>query len=122
MTFPIIQYKATNVHLEDSWKTLVEQKFKTLEKYLGKATDSRCHVEFEKIVSHKTGYIHRVEANVYANGRMHRAEATEHSFEVAIDTVREELDRELAKENEKRETLVKTGGRKLKNMLRFGKQ
>jgi len=121
MAFPNIQFKGTNVQVEGVWQDLVAQKFRTLEKYLGKVTDAHCQVEFEKIVSHQNGDIHRVEANLYAGGKMHRAEATLGSFEAAIDVVREELDRELAKTNEKRDTLVKKGGRKLKEMLRFGK-
>ncbi len=49
------------------------------------------------------------------------AETVEESFELAIDVVRQELDRELAKTNEKKETLLKRGGRKVKDMLRFGR-
>lgn len=120
MAFPMIQFKGTNVHIDPKWETLVEQKFSTLAKYLGTRTDTKCEVEFEKITAHQSGQIHRVEANLFAWGKMHRAEATEFSFEVAIDAVRAELDRELAKNNEKKETLFKKGGRKIKEMLRFG--
>jgi ribosomal subunit interface protein len=121
MTFPMIQYKATNVPLEGTWQDLVEQKFKVLEKYLGNETDVKCQVEFEKVAPHQNGDVHRVEANFSVRGKLYRAEATESSFELAIDKVREELDREMAKANEKRETLLKRGGQKFKNMLRFGK-
>ena len=38
MTFPIIQYKATNVEINAVWQDLVEQKFKSLEKYIGNET------------------------------------------------------------------------------------
>ena len=121
MALPTIQFKGTNVHVDSQWEHLVEQKFSTLGKYLGNETDTKCEVEFEKIASHQTGQIHRVEANLFASGKLHRAEATEFSFEVAIDAVKNELDRELAKNNEKQETLFKKGGRKIKEMLRFGK-
>jgi len=121
MEFPMIQYKATNVALEGKWQDLVEQKFRTLSKYLKNHTEGTCQVEFEKIVSHQNGNIHRVEANLHCEGKLFRAEATENSFELAIDQVRAELDRELAKSNEKRETLMKKGGRRIKEMLRFGK-
>lgn len=99
----------------------MEQKFSSLEKHMGSQSDVSCNVEFEKMVAHQTGDIHRVEANVYANGKMFRAEATEQSFEVAIDMVRKELERELSKAHEKRDTLLKRGRRKIKDMLRFGR-
>lgn len=121
MSFPVIQYKATNTHIEALWKELIAQKFKTLEKYLGSQTDLACHIEFEKLTSHQNGDVHRVEVNLSANGKMFRAEATEGSFEVAIDTVRKELERELSKAHEKHDTLIKRGRRKIKEMLRFGK-
>jgi len=123
MTFPLIQYKATNVELDPQWQTLVDQKFQSLEKYISKETDAKCDVEFEKETGdhHHTGKIHRVEANLFAGGRLYRAVASEESFQKAIDAVRSDLDRELAKANEKRETLIKRGGRKIKDMLRFGK-
>lgn len=123
MAFPTIQFKATNIHMDGTWQTLVEQKFQSLEKYLGEETDTKCDVEFEKETGehHNAGKIHRVEANLFLHGKLYRAEASEESFEKAIDSVRAELDRELARANEKRETLLKRGGRKLKEMLRFGK-
>jgi ribosomal subunit interface protein len=123
MTFPIIQYKATNVEINAVWQDLVEQKFKSLEKYIGNETDAKCDVEFEKETGghHNAGKLHRVEANLFVHGKLHRAEASEESFEKAIDAVRAELDRELGRAHEKRETLIKRGGRKLKEMLRFGK-
>lgn len=121
MAFPSIQFKATNVHLENHWRDTVEQKFRTLEKYLGTQKDLSCHVEFERLTAQLTGDINRVEATLYANGKVFRAEATEHSFELAIDTVRKELERELSKAHEKHDTLIKRGRRKIKDMLRFGR-
>lgn len=119
----MIRYKATNIPLEGTLQDLVEQKFRTLEKYIGEETDTKCDVEFEKETGehHNSGKIHRVEANLSVRGKLYRAVASEENFEKAIDEVRAELDRELAKFNEKRETLLKRGGRKFKEMLRFGK-
>lgn len=121
MAFPMIQYKATNTHLDGAWQDLIEQKFKSLEKYLKGATDTKCQVEFEKTAPHQNGDVHRVEVNLFVSGKLFRAEATEHSFELAIDEVKAELDRELNKSHKKSETLLKKGGRKIKDMLRFGK-
>ncbi len=123
MAFPTIQFKATNVVIDTAWQDLVEQKFQSLEKYVGNETDAKCDVEFEKETGdhHNSGNLHRVEANLFLHGKLYRAEASEETFEKAIDAVRSELDRELARFNERRETLIKRGGRKLKQMLRFGR-
>lgn len=119
----MIQFKATNVELDEAWQILVDQKFQTLEKYIGDETDTKCDVEFEKETGehHNNGNIYRVETNLFLRGKLYRAVACEENFEKSIDAVRAELDRELAKSNEKRETLIKRGGRKIKEMLRFGK-
>jgi ribosomal subunit interface protein len=121
MTFPNIQFKATNVTIEDKWQIQLEDKFETLAKYLGYHTDSTCHVEFERITAHQSGNICRVEATLFAHGKTFRAEATEQSFENAIDAVKKDLERELAKAHKKHDTLIMRGRRKIKELLRFSK-
>ena len=49
---------------------------------------------------------------------MFRAEATEETFEIAIDVVRNELDQAMRKSHEKRDSLKRQGGRKIKEMIR----
>lgn len=120
MAFPTIQFKATNTVLEGAWQDLVERKFQSLHRYVGKATDLTCTVEFEKIGVHQNGRVFRVEANFFRDGQLFRAEATEESFERAIDVVRGELDRELARALGKRDTLIRRGGRMIKSMLQRG--
>jgi ribosomal subunit interface protein len=121
MTFPTIQFKATNTVLEGTLQDTIERKLQTLARYMGEATDTTCAVEFEKIAAHQHGNVHRVEVNLYCDGRLFRAEATEESFENAIDKVRSQLDTEMKKSAKRHETLVKRGGRMLKEMMRFGK-
>lgn len=121
MSFPTIQFKASQVTVSDALKTLVEQKFESLEKYIGDETDVQCEVEFERVAPHQNGPVFRVEANVWLAGTLHRAEATEDSFERAVDQVRAELDSEIRNSRKKRDSMVKKGGRKLKEMLRFGR-
>jgi ribosomal subunit interface protein len=120
MTFPTIQYKATNVYIEGRWKNALEQKSRTLTKHLGTQQDISCYVEFEKLAAHTSGEIHRVEMNLYVHGKTFRAEAIESSFENAIDLVYKEIERELFKAHKKHDTLIKRGRRKIKEMLRFG--
>ena len=117
MSFPMIQFKATNTELSGTLQDLIEQKLVPLEKYIADATDAKCEVEFEKETTHQTGRIYRVEVNLFARGTLHRVEATERSFEEAIDEVRDEIDKSLRRTNKKQDTLTKRGARKLKERL-----
>ena len=117
---PTINFKATNTEVDDSLKTLAEQKLQALEKFV-QDTPAILDVEFEKVTAQQSGNIYRVEANMQLDGWLFRAQSTMDSFEKAIDEVRDQLDKELRRNAKKQETLFKKGARKIKEMLRFGK-
>lgn len=121
MAFPTITTKVTNTTIADDLKDVLETKFGSLEKFIGDETDVTCDVEFEKVAPHENGPIYRIEANLLVAGVMHRAESTMESFEQAIDEVRDQLDKELRRRNKKHATLLKRGGRRIKDMMRFGR-
>jgi len=118
MSFPSVNMKAP--HVDAELRDLFEKKLHTLEKFIGEETDVKCEAELRKITAHNNGKIHQAKVNLWLHGRMYRAQATENSFEMAIDEVRNELDKELRRANDKRGNLMKRGGRKIKEMLRFG--
>lgn len=120
MAFPTIQFKATNTELDQTLTNLVEQKFASLDKFFEDDAHMHCEVEFEKETAHQSGNHFRVEANLTVGGTLHRAEASEENFEKAIDTVRNELDKEIRRTTSKKETLFKKGSRAVKDMMRFG--
>lgn len=120
MAFPTITTRVTNTDIAGDLKNILEQKLYSLEKFIGNETDVKCDVEFEKVAPHEKGPIFRVEVNLLVAGVMHRAEATKESFAEAIDEVRNQLDKELRRHNKKQNTLLKKGGRQLKEMARFG--
>ena len=122
MSIQHIQYKSSNVEIKPEWQELLEAKFTSLDKYLGNETALRCDVEFEKVAPQQSGNIHRVEVNLLVAGTMYRAEAIELSFEIAIDEVRSELDKELRRARTKKESLYRKGRRAIKNMMRRGDQ
>lgn len=113
MTFPT-NVKLTNAVVPPQLQAILEQKLVTLEKYIGDETDVVCEVEFEKVAPKENGPVHRLEINLYVAGTLYRAEATANSFEMAIDEVRDELDKEMRRNKSKRLTLLKKGGRKIK--------
>jgi ribosomal subunit interface protein len=117
MTFPTINYKFNGLAEAPALTDIVEQKCVTLEKYLRDHGAITCDVEFEKVAPQQNGQVHRVEVNLKVDGNLFRAVATEESFEKAIDAVRDGLDQELRHAKEKRETLVKQGGREVKEQM-----
>lgn len=116
-----ITFKHTNSDTDATIRPVVAQKLAGLEKYIGGETDVRTEVEFEKVPSHKTGNVCRVEINIFVAGDVFRAETTEATFEAALDVVKDELDQEMRRTHKKRNSLFRRGGRKLKEMIRFGK-
>ena len=117
MTFPTITYKFNGLEEAKSLAVVVEQKIAPLERLVSETAHVLCEVEFEKLTSQHHGRIFRVEANLNVNGDLFRAEATEESFEAAIDEVRNELDKELSRAKDKHVTLDKDAGRIVKQQL-----
>lgn len=116
MTFPTINYKYNSIEEAKSLAEVVDQKFVTLERFVGN-NPAACEVEFEKVAAHLHGRIYRVEANLSIKGELYRAEATEESFERAIDEVRHGLEQELSKAKDKHHTLEKDSGRAMKEQM-----
>jgi ribosomal subunit interface protein len=120
MSFPIINFKFTNTDTDQKLQDIASNKFSTLEKFIGEAP-TICEVEFEKITNHRQqGNIHRAEINLEVNGKLYRAEATAETFERAIDEVRSEIDESLRRARGKEDTMLKKGGRRLKQILNWG--
>lgn len=117
MTFPLINFKFNNLDEAHALADLVEQKLNSIEKYLNNENSGTCDVEFSKVAAQQNGQIHRVEVNLMLGGNLYRAEATEESFEKAIDEVRDELDKELRRAKEKQATLDIQAGRDAKEKM-----
>ena len=120
MVFENITFKHTNSQVSEKIHSLVSSKFEALGKYIEAGVPARAEVEFERVASHKTGPICRMEANIWVDGKLYRAETTQETFEAAVDVIKSELDQELRKANTKRTSLFRRGSRKIKEMMRFG--
>jgi len=120
MAFSNINFKFNDIPEAQELDEVVKKKLESFNKYLQGNEKVSVDVEFQKVASHHSGQIHHVEINIRINGELYRAEATEESFEKAIDEVKDELDKELRRAKEKQLTLEKEGGREAKKMLRNG--
>ena len=102
-------------------QNLVNEKFSTLEKLVGRAASPAalaCEIE-ESMATVRSGARYRVEGNLVVDGKLFRAEAQNETLEGAIDRVRDGLMREIQNAQGKKENLLKRGGAALKRMLRF---
>jgi ribosomal subunit interface protein len=118
MSFPIITFKFSDTPVVYQLQELVTQKFQSLEHYVAGKSDVRCEVEFKKVAPHHNGEVYRTEVNLWIDGVMYRAEATEDSFDKSIDAVRSDLDSELNRARGKRLSLLRRGARKIKSLVR----
>ena len=114
MTFPTISYKYNSVEEADALATLMDQKLAPLGMFIPDDVDARCSVEFERESTQQHGKVYRVETNLTIDGVLHRAEATEDSFELAIDEVRDEINKKLRRAKSKNTSLFRRAGRKMK--------
>jgi len=121
MAFPLTHIKTTGIERTEKLNSLVEQKFGTLEKFIGEETDVSCDVELEKMTASQSGNIFRAEANLFLRGKMHRAEATTDQIEKSIDQMHGQLEKELRRAQGKEHSLMKRGGAAVKKMLRLGR-
>lgn len=112
-----ITYKYNDHEEAKALTSVVEAKLSSLHKFIDDGAVALCEIEFEKVSPQQSGNVYRMEANVTINGKMHRAEATEGSFEKALDEVRSELDKELRRAKGKQASILKRAGRKLKNAI-----
>jgi putative sigma-54 modulation protein len=68
---------------------------------------------------HQAGDIFRAEINLSINGKLFRVESEQESLYAAIDEVRDDLEREIKKFKEKRETIFIRGARSIKKKLKI---
>lgn len=115
-----IIYKYNDQDEAKALTPIVEAKLSSLHKFIDGNIPALCEVEFEKIAPQQNGNVYRMEANITINGKLYRAEATEASFEKALDEVRSELDKELRRSKGKRTSILRRAGRKLKETILRG--
>lgn len=111
--------KVTNFKLTPAIESYVMQKFdKDLERFIKKLKEKGAVELFVEIGRtthhHRQGDIFRAEADLRLPGKVLRAEAEEWDLRVAIDQVKDELQREIKKYKEKQIAKFKRGSRLFK--------
>ncbi|MBU2081820.1 ribosome-associated translation inhibitor RaiA [Patescibacteria group bacterium] len=114
-----IDLKTKNFEITPSIKNYLEQRLNSLDKFLPNDESIFADVELAKTTEHhKKGDIFMAEVNLTMPGRLIRAVAEEWDLHVAIDAVKDNLQREITTNKEKNISLYRRGARLLKKLLR----
>jgi len=114
-----IDLKTKNFEITPNIKTYLQQKLDSLDKFLSNDESIFADVELAKTTKHhQKGDIFRAEVNLTVPGRLIRAVAEEWDLRVAIDTVKDELQRNIKDVKEKNLSLYRRSARLLKKLLR----
>lgn len=111
--------KTTNFEITPSIRTYLQEKLNALDKFLPNDESIFADVELAKTTKHhQKGDIFKAEVNLKVPGRLIRAVAEEWDLHVAIDAMKDELQREITGNKEKNISLYRRGARLLKKLLR----
>jgi len=115
-----INEKGTNLQITDRIREYFYKKLEHIEKLLDLTDESiMCDVEFGKTTNHhKKGEVFRTEINLHAMGKIFRAVAEAEDLFASMDKAQDEMVRELKSNKDKKVSLVRRGGAKIKNMVK----
>ncbi|OHA92155.1 MAG: ribosomal subunit interface protein [Candidatus Zambryskibacteria bacterium RIFCSPLOWO2_02_FULL_51_21] len=113
-----INIKATGIELTPAISEYVNKKVGALEKYV-KNADAVASVEVGRSTQHhKTGEVFMAEVHLTGAGLDLYAVAEHSDLYAAIDLVKDEVKETLLQEKGRRETLLRRGARKVKDLAR----
>lgn len=115
-----LRLKATNITATPATKSYLEKRLATLQKYWKGDPDTvMLDVELAQTTKHhQQGPIFMCEITVTMPQRQLRAVAHEADLYAAIDTVKDELRRQLVESKDKQETLYRRGSAMMKRLMR----
>lgn len=112
--------KATNIEINDALEEYLAKRIAKLEQFIDdEDTSAIADIELAKVVGdQRSGNIYRAEINLHIAGAYLYAAVEKDDIRAAIDEVKDDMIREIKQEKEKKETLMRKGARKMKEMLR----
>lgn len=118
-----INTQAKNLELTPAVSDYLSKRLGAIEKFIDLGDDSAvCDIELAKTTNHHRASedLFRAEINLQWAGRQYYAAEEKDNLYAAIDAVKDEIVAELSKSSKKNETLLKRGGRMIKDMFRRG--
>ena len=118
-----IEIYTKEIELTKKLEEYIESKINSLNNILGKNDEERkCDFRIGKnSKSHLNGKIYFAEARVETPNKAYGAKANAESINEAIDNLKDEIQTKIRRNKDKRDSLLKRGGRKIKSLLKFGR-
>lgn len=115
-----INEKGTNLEVTEAIRSYLYKKLEHIEKFIDVKDESvMCDVELGKTTNHhKNGDIFRTEINLKIKGNNLRAVSEMEDLFASIDVAKDEMVRELQSHKDKKISLVRRGGAKMKNFVK----
>jgi ribosomal subunit interface protein len=115
-----INEKGVNMEITADIKDYLYKKLAHLEKFLNSADESvLCEVELGKTSNHhKNGDVFKTEINLHIPGKNLRAVSEMDDLFASIDVAKDDMVRELQVNKDKKVSLLKRGGSKIKNFIK----
>ncbi len=113
--------KTLNIALTPAINDYLEKRIAHVDKFLndGISETVMCYIELGKSTKHhKKGDFYKTEITVHVGGKSFRAEAEESDLYTSIDTATDEMTEELRSFKDKKISLLKRGGVKLKSFIK----
>jgi putative sigma-54 modulation protein len=112
--------KTLEINLTPAINDYLEKKIAHLDKFLsGKDEAAMCYIDLGKTTQHhKNGDFFKTELTVHIGGKSFRASAIESDLYASIDIATEEMAEELKSFKDKKTTLLKRGGQKIKGFIK----
>lgn len=113
--------KTIEIFLTPAIKDYLEKRIAHLDKFITPADQESvmCYAEIGKSTNHhKNGDIFIAEFTIHIGGRSFRAVAEEYDLYASIDKATEEIMEELKSYKDKKKSLLKRGGAKLKSLIK----
>ena len=119
-----INTKGTNIELTQAIDEYVSRRLENVKRFIADDTTAQCDVELKKTTQHhKHGEIFRAEIHIIGKNRNVYAAAEKSDLYSAIDSVRDEIFRQLTNSKDKKVSLIRKSGARVKNALKglFGR-
>lgn len=114
-----IQTTANNLDLTPDIQSYLQKRLAVLDKFLKEDKETNAHVILSKESNHhRNGDIFSAEITMHVKGKPMFAKSEQESLFAAIDIMKDEIARSLKQNKNKKDTLIRKGGRKVKAMLR----
>ena len=114
-----IQIKATEIALTPAIRDYVEKRVSSLDKYFQKGGEALASIEVGKTTQHhKSGNVFRAEISLKASGNQYYAVSLKDDLYSAIDEVKDIVSNEIVSNKNKKETLLRRGGAKIKALIK----